>query len=50
MFDILFPMHQFDFHTKFLIQVLCQMLGRINRTMLISAALHIWCRTWRREF
>ena len=27
MFDVLFPMHQFDFHTKFLIQVLCQVLG-----------------------
>ena len=38
MFDILFPMHQFDFHTKFLIQVLCQMLGRINRTMLSAGA------------
>ena len=38
MFDVLFPMHQFDFHTKFLIQVLCQMLGRINRTMLSAGA------------
>ena len=34
MFYILFPMYEFDFHTKFLIQVLCQMLGRINRAML----------------
>lgn len=38
MFDVLFPMHQFDFHTKFLIQVLCQVLGWINRTMLSAGA------------
>lgn len=38
MFNVLFPMHQFDFHTKLLIQVLCQVLGRINRTMLSAGA------------
>ena len=38
MLYVLFPMHQFDFHTKLLIQVLCQVLGGINRTMLSTGA------------
>ena len=37
-FYILFTMHQFYFYSEFLIKVLRQMLGGINRTMLPSGA------------
>lgn len=37
-FYILFTMHQFYFYSEFLIKVLRQMLGGINRTMLPSSA------------